>query len=88
VKTNTIELQEIDVSAVVVTPDGDAADVVVNITYVEKQTMTVKTEVVSEKWVRTDDGWFAAKPAKLGEPADAADVFGAPASSTSPDPAL
>jgi hypothetical protein len=65
-RTSSIELQDIEVSAVVITPDADAPDVVVNITYVERSTMSVRTEAVSERWIRTDDGWFAEKPAELG----------------------
>ena len=37
----------------------------VNITYVERATMSVKTEAVSERWIRTDSGWIAEKPAVL-----------------------
>ena len=64
-RTATMELQDIEVAAVVVTPDEDAADVVVNITYVERETMSVKTETVTERWVRTEHGWLAEKPAVL-----------------------
>lgn len=64
-RASTLELQDIEIAAVVVSPDEDAADVVVNVTYVERETMTVKTEALSERWIRTDAGWVAEKPAVL-----------------------
>ena len=64
-RAGQLELQEIEVAAVVLTPDGDAADVMVNITYVDRENMSVKTEAVAERWVRTEDGWIAEKPAVL-----------------------
>lgn len=64
-RVGQLELQDIEVAAVVVTPDGGAADVMVNITYVERETMSVKTEAVTERWIRTDSGWLAETPAVL-----------------------
>ena len=58
-----IELQDVAVAGVSMNPSGDGADIVVNITYVERDTMTVKTTAITEHWVRTDDGWLADKPA-------------------------
>ena len=64
-RTALIELQQIDVAGVVVSEDGDSADVVVNVTWVERESMTVKSATVAEHWVRTDDGWLADKPLTL-----------------------
>jgi hypothetical protein len=64
-RVNTIELQDIEITAVVVSPDEDAADVVINVTYVERDTMTVRTEALTERWIRTENGWIAEKPAVL-----------------------
>ena len=64
-RANTIELQDIEIAAVVLSPDEDTADVVINVTFVERDTMTVKTEALTERWIRTDDGWIAEKPAVL-----------------------
>jgi hypothetical protein len=64
-RAKNLELQEIEVMAVLVTPDGNAADVMVNITYVDRETMSVKTDAVVERWARTDAGWVADKPAAL-----------------------
>lgn len=64
-RASTIELQDIEIAAVAVAPDENSADVVVNITFVERDTMTVKTEAVSERWIRTEEGWIAEKPAVL-----------------------
>jgi hypothetical protein len=64
-RANTIELQDIEIAAVAMSPDENAADVVINVTYVERDTMTVRTEALSERWIRTDEGWIAEKPAVL-----------------------
>ena len=64
-KANALELQDVDIAGVSMSPDGDGADVVINVTYVERETMQVKNAVLNEHWTRTDDGWFADKPATL-----------------------
>lgn len=64
-RASTIELQDIEIAAVAMAPDENSADVVINITYVERDTMTVKTEAVSERWIRTEHGWIAEQPAVL-----------------------
>ena len=53
-----IELQDVDVTGVVVSEDGDHADVVVTITWVDRASMSVVTSTVTEKWLRTDSGWL------------------------------
>ena len=55
------ELQDVEVAGVSIAPDGDSADVVVTVTYVDKGTMTVKTGTFNEHWLRTDAGWLADK---------------------------
>ena len=60
-----LELQDIEVAGVALSPDGDGADVVVNVTWVEKVSMTVKTSAVTEHWARTEDGWIVDRPASL-----------------------
>jgi hypothetical protein len=62
---NEIELQDLDVAGVAMAEDGNSADVVVNFTYVERDTMSVRQVQVIEKWERTADGWLAKKPATL-----------------------
>jgi hypothetical protein len=59
------ELQDVEVTGVAMSPDGDNADVVVTVTYVDKASMTVKNVAVPEHWIRTDDGWVVDKPAAL-----------------------
>ncbi len=51
-----IELQDVDVQGMVFV-DDDTADVVVAVTYVERDTMAVRTVQIPERWLRTDDGW-------------------------------
>lgn len=60
------ELQDVEVAGVAIMPDGDSADVVVNVTYVDKASMTVKTGTVTEHWLRTDNGWLTDKFADVG----------------------
>lgn len=64
-RAGVIELQDIEVAGVMVTSDGGAADVVVNISYVERETMQVRSGTVTEHWVRTPAGWLVAKPATI-----------------------
>ena len=60
-----LEIQDIEVGGVALSKDGDAADVSVAVTFVDKASMTVRTETVGEHWIRTDDGWLIDKPAQL-----------------------
>ena len=64
-RISVIELQDIDVTGIVMSDDGDSADVLVTLTYIDRDTMRVVTTPVSEKWVRTDLGWRASLPADL-----------------------
>jgi hypothetical protein len=57
-RAGQIELQEVDVAGVVMAPDNASADVIVNLTYVERETMMVKQATMTEHWLRTADGWF------------------------------
>lgn len=59
-----MELQDIEVTGLVVDEAGDSADVVVTVTYVERDTMSVKSAVIAEKWTRIDGTWLASKPAE------------------------
>jgi len=58
-----LELQEIDVAAVTLSADGQAADVVVAITFVDRATMQVRTAQLAERWQQGPDGWRATTPA-------------------------
>jgi hypothetical protein len=60
-----LEIQDIEVAGVALSKDGDGADVVVNVTYIDKASMSVKSVTVPEHWVRTDQGWMIDKPASL-----------------------
>jgi hypothetical protein len=64
-RQRSIELQEVEVAGMTTSEDGDVADVMLRIVYVEKDSMSVREVVVPEQWRRTSDGWLAVKPATL-----------------------
>jgi hypothetical protein len=55
------ELQELDVAGISFAEDGDSAEVVVNVTLVERASMSVRQATLKEKWLRTTNGWVAGK---------------------------
>ncbi len=57
------ELQDLEIVGVVVAEGGDKAEVVLRVTAVDRTTMTVTSKTVTERWLRTDDGWQLEKPA-------------------------
>lgn len=59
-----LELQEMDIAGVAMI-DDDTAEVVVVVTWVDKESMAVKTVQLPERWVRTDEGWRLATVAEL-----------------------
>lgn len=56
------ELQDLEIVGVVMDPAGDKAEVVVRVTYVDRASMTVRTGTITEKWLRTDEGWRLERP--------------------------
>lgn len=60
------ELQDLEIVGIVLTPEGDKADVVVRVTAVDRNTMTVVATTITERWLRTDSGWLLEKPALPG----------------------
>lgn len=67
-RSKSVELQDIDVEGVVVEPgDEDRARIQVNITWIDRKSFALRTAEVTEKWIRTDDGWRAMKPIVLDE---------------------
>jgi hypothetical protein len=58
----TIDLQDIEIVGVSEVMDGDAADVVLKLIYVDKSTMQVQQTTVVERWARTDEGWRVVRP--------------------------
>lgn len=77
-RQKTIELQEVEVAGMTTSEDGDVADVMLRIVYVEKDSMSVREVVVPEQWRRTSDGWLAVKPATLEVRAPEAELEPAP----------
>jgi len=61
-----IELQDMDVAGVAMI-DEDTAEVIVNVTYVDRATMGVRNAQLPERWVRTDVGWRLATVSPLPE---------------------
>ena len=64
-RSSEIELQDIEITGMDISVDGDAADLGIVITWVDRETMAVKVTPVTEHWVRTDDGWRCSQPATL-----------------------
>jgi hypothetical protein len=63
-RLGAIELQDIEVTGMVVDESGSSADVIVTLTWVERDTMSVRTSVIPEKWTRVDGTWLCSKPAE------------------------
>jgi hypothetical protein len=63
-RVGAIELQDIEVTGMVLNDAGDLADVVVTLTYIERDSMSVHTAVIPEKWIRKDGTWLCSKPAE------------------------
>jgi hypothetical protein len=53
------ELQDLEVVDVVEDLENDRAEVLVVVTYVERNSMRLMTKTVSQRWVRSDKGWLA-----------------------------
>ena len=64
-RARDVELQDLEIVGVTVSEDGDSADVVVAVTYVERATLQVKSTTATERWQRTDDGWRAVRPMEI-----------------------
>ena len=63
-RLQSLELQDMDIVDVAQV-DEDTAMVVVNVTYVDKLTMSVTTVQFPETWKRTDAGWLLSTVAEL-----------------------
>jgi len=72
-----LEMQDMDVAGVAMI-DDDTAEVIVVVTYVDKETMGVKTVQLPERWVRSDDGWRLATVAELPDSSGATAAPDAP----------
>lgn len=59
-----VELQDMDVADIALL-DEDTAQVIVNVTYVEKVNMSVRTVQFPEVWTRTDHGWLLSNIGEL-----------------------
>jgi hypothetical protein len=60
-----LELQDMEVAGVVMAKDGESADVVVSVSWIDKSSMTMQQSSMNEHWIRTDDGWQVEKPGEL-----------------------
>ena len=54
-----LELQDLEVVDVVEDLENDRAEVLVCVTYVERDSMRLITKTISQLWVRSDQGWLA-----------------------------
>lgn len=64
-RAGDIELQDLEVVGVTIAEDGDSADVVLALTYVERATLQVRRATTTERWSRTDQGWRVVRPIEL-----------------------
>lgn len=65
-RLSAAELQDLEIVGVVMSPEGDKAEVIVRVTAVDRASMTVAATTITERWLRTDDGWQLEKPALPG----------------------
>lgn len=61
VRTQQYTLNEFDVTHIVDTPDGEGADVYIEVSLVDQNTLTLKRKKWVQKWIKTDAGWRAAE---------------------------
>ncbi len=59
VRLQAIELQDVEVVGVVVGADSSQADVVVAMTYVDRETLRVHSTQMTERWSFQGGGWHA-----------------------------
>ncbi len=67
-RLGAIELQDIEVTGLAIDESGNSADVVVTVTFIERDSMSVRTAVLPEKWIFQDGRWLCEKPAELPAP--------------------
>lgn len=69
-----VELQDMEVVGLTIAPDGNTAEVMVSIVYIERQTMRVRQVAATEVWRRLDNGWSLERPADLSDGTEEADA--------------
>lgn len=60
-----VELQDIEVIDMRQDLEQDAADVSLAFSWVDRQTMQLRSATVSQRWLRTDKGWIAGSHLEL-----------------------
>jgi hypothetical protein len=65
-RTNDVEIHDLEVVEMDIDEEGDSAEILVSVNWVDRTTMTMQQSTITQKWVRTDDGWVAAEDFKLG----------------------
>jgi hypothetical protein len=64
--TQAFTINEFDVTHIIDTPDGEGAEVYIEISLVDQNTLTLKRLKLVQKWLKTDTGWRAAELLPLG----------------------
>lgn len=64
-RTQQYALNEFDVTHIVDSPDGEGADVYIEVSLVDQNTLTLKRKKLVQKWIKTESGWQAAEPLDL-----------------------
>lgn len=65
-RTQSFTINEFDVTHVIDTPDGEGAEVYLEISIVDQNTLTLQKMKLVQKWVKTDSGWRAAELLPVG----------------------
>ena len=59
--TQAYTINEFDVTHIIDTPDGEGAEVYIEISLVDQNTLTLKRMKLVQKWIKTEAGWRAAE---------------------------
>ena len=57
-----LELHNVEVLGMAEKSDGDVVEVSVRLQWIDRQSMSVQSRVLTEVWVRTPEGWQLAAP--------------------------
>jgi hypothetical protein len=60
-RSQEIEIHDLEVMDVQIDEEGDVATLTVQVSWVDRSSMTMKNATVQQEWDRTDDGWVAAE---------------------------
>lgn len=65
-RSKDVEIHDLEVVEMDIDESGDSAQIMLSVNWVDRTTMTMQQSTVTQKWVRTDEGWVAAEDLKVG----------------------